>query len=235
MSPRITAWRRVLLAGAACLSLGIVVPVMADDEELPQVSFDGLERMEDSKVAVAYLKPDADFSVFSRVTILDPFVAFRDNWQRDQNRRSTRRIRESDMERIKNGVSDLFREVFTERIEAAGYTVVDGAAGDVLLLRPAIIDLDITAPDIQTPGRFLDIHHPRPAPPPCTSSCSTSITGEIMGRAIDRQSSRDMGGMVQWTTRVTNTQEARRMFGGWADLLVGFMDAHYMQPSEPAG
>ena len=35
------------------------------------------------------------------------------------------------------------------------------------------------------------------------------------------------GGSVTWANRVTNTADARRMFGGWADQLIGFLDQTY--------
>ncbi len=191
------------------------------------ISFDGLERIEASNVAVAYIDPEADFSAFQRVMILDPYVAFRSNWQRDQNRSRSRNIRASDMERIKADVASLFKEVFIERLEADdGFEVVDVADYDVLLLRAAIIDLDISAPDRPTAGRSR------------TFSASTgaatlyielfdSVNGAIIGRAADRQAARRAGGRVSWSSGVTNTAEARRMFGRWADVLRDFLDQHY--------
>jgi len=195
-------------------------------EEAANSTFDNLVPVKDAKMAMAYIDPDADFSVFKRVAILEPFVAFRSNWQRDQNRSRSRNISARDMERIKSDVATLFERVFTERLEAAGYEVVDGANEDVLLLRPAIIDLDITAPDTRTAGRSR------------TFSASTgaatlyiqlfdSLSGDIIGRAADRQAVRRGGGQVTWSNSVTNTADARRMMGGWADSLVGFLDTHY--------
>jgi hypothetical protein len=33
--------------------------------------------------------------------------------------------------------------------------------------------------------------------------------------------------MVAWSSLVTNTAEARRMFQRWADTLVSFLEKHY--------
>lgn len=192
------------------------------------VSFDGLERIEGANVAMAYIDPDADFSVFKRVVILEPAVAFRSNWQRDQNRSRRRNIRAADMERIQRDVAALFTAVFTERLEAGGFEVVDVAGDDVLALRPAIIDLDVSAPDIGTSGRSR------------TYTASTgaatlyiqlfdSVSGDILGRAADRQVARRAGGRVTWSNRVTNTAEARRLFIRWGDQLVNFLNRHYLK------
>ena len=71
---------------------------LAFAQEEEAISFDGLVPVEDARVASAFIDPDADFSVFERFAILDPFVAFRSNWQRDQNRdrRGSSRISASD-------------------------------------------------------------------------------------------------------------------------------------------
>ena len=49
-------------------------------------------------------------------------------------------------------------------------------------------------------------------------------TGEILGRAADRQTARKPGDMVSWSNSVSNSADARRTFGRWADLLIGFLD-----------
>ena len=198
----------------------------AAEEAAVQPTFDNLVPVKNAKMAMAYIDPDADFSVFKRVAILEPFVAFSSNWQRDQNRSRSRNITARDMERIKSDVATLFERVFTERLEAAGYDVVDGAADDVLLVRPAIIDLDITAPDTRTAGRSRTFTTSTGAAT-LYIQLFDSISGDIIGRAADRQAVRRAGGSISWSNSVTNTADARRMMGGWADNLVGFLDAHY--------
>jgi hypothetical protein len=183
---------------------------------------------------MAYIHPEADFSVFKRVAILEPFVAFRSNWQRDQNRSRSRNVRAGDVERIKADVADLLRDVFVERLQAAGFDVVNEAGDDVLVLRPAIIDLDVTAPDLRRAGRSRTYT--------ATGGAATlyielmdSISGQKLGRAADRQVARRGGGMMTWNNRVTNTTDARRMFGRWADKLVEFLNAHYGVKGQPEG
>ena len=54
-------------------------------EEPPEISQDGLHRLHDTKFGQPYAKPDADFSVYNRLVILDCHVAFKKNSQQDQN------------------------------------------------------------------------------------------------------------------------------------------------------
>ena len=195
-------------------------------QEDAQATFDGLVPVKDARVATAYIDPDADFSVFRRVAILEPLVAFRSNWQRDQNRRRTSNVNARDMERIKADVATQFERVFTERLEEAGFEVVDVANADVLLLRPAIIDLDITAPDTRTAGRSRTFTASTGAAT-LYIQLMDSLTGDVIGRAADRRSVRTAGGSVGWSNSVTNLADARRMFGRWADTLIQFLDEHY--------
>jgi uncharacterized protein DUF3313 len=214
-----------LLTGTlAALLLSAMPPVFAEDAT--DARLHNLVPVKDAKVAMAYIDPDADFSVFKRVAILEPLVSFRSNWQRDQNRSRSRNISARDMERIKADVATLFERVFTERLEAAGYEVVDMANEDVLLLRPAIVDLDITAPDTRSAGRSRTFTASTGAAT-LYMQLFDSLSGDLIGRAADRQSVRSAGGMVTWSNSVTNTADARRMMGGWADKLVSFLQTHY--------
>jgi hypothetical protein len=209
-------------------ALCFMLPLTAFAGEDSNSSFDNLVPVEDASVAVAYIDPEADFSVFTRVMILEPYVAFRANWRRDQNRSRSRNIRASDMERIRTDMAAMFKQVFTERLEADdGFEVVDEADYNVLLLRPAIIDLDVTAPDVNTAGRSRTFS--------ASAGAATlylelfdSVNGTIIGRAADRQASRS-GGTMSWSNRVSNSAEARRAFRGWADQLRSFLDQHYTE------
>ena len=208
------------------ISLTAVPPVFAQGQESPQETYDGLTLVPDSKVAAAYVDSDADFSVYDKIMILDCYVAFKKDWEKDQTRSSASRVRISsnDMEKIKADVAELFREVFTEKLGGdGGYNIVEAAGDDVLLVRPAIIDLDITAPDTMQAGRSRTY----------TSSAGAatiyielydSVTGEILARAADRKAARNVGGYMSYTNRVTNRAAARRMLGSWAELLRDMLD-----------
>ena len=205
----------------------IVCPLSSSAEEAnPQ--FENLVAVDDSKVAVAYIDPQADFSVFDSVMILDTAVAFRSGWERDQ-RRGTRgtRVSARDMERIKTRVSELFNSVFIDVLEADdGFEIVSEPDYNVLLIRAAIIDLDVTAPDTQSAGRTRTYT--------ANSGAATlyielydSVSGQIIGRAFDRQAARNQASMMRWTSRSSNTADARRVFRSWATQLRGFLDSHY--------
>lgn len=192
--------------------------------------FENLEPVPGAKAALAEIDPNADFSTFKRVRILDAFVAFRSGWERDQTRGGSRmRISQSEVERIKAGVAELFKEVLAETLEANdGFEVVDENGEDVLLIRPAIIDLDINAPDSMGAGRGATVTAETGAAT-LYMELYDSATNQIVGRAADRQVIRHAGDLMTWSNRATNTADARKLFGAWSQALRDFLDSHYMK------
>jgi len=202
--------------------------LLVADEGGADETWDGLVAIEGAESASVFIDPEADFSVFHRVSILEPHVAFRSNWQRDVNRSRSTNVRASDVERIQADVAELFLAVFTERLEAAGYDVVNYVGEDVLILRPAIIDLDITAPDVRSAGRSRNYT--------TTTGAATlflelfdSMSSDLIGRAVDRRTAGRRGGFATQSNRVTNRADARREFQVWADRLIEFLDQSYLK------
>ena len=203
-----------VFAGIASLSV--------QSTDAPEISHDGLVLDPDSDVALLYVKPDADFSVYEEFLMLDAYVAFKKNWQR-KTKVAGRRVSNKDMERIKGEAAELLHESFKKELdEVGGYKFVEESGDKVMILRPALIDLEITAPDIPVAGRatnyvasaggatlFLELYD--------------SVSGEILARMVDRRRMQDYG-MARWANSVTNRADAARMFKRWATLLREGMD-----------
>ena len=200
-----------------------IAPAMAKNDP-PEVSIEGLELVDKNRRGELYADPDIDWSLYTQ-TMLDPAtVAFRRHWQRDQNRSYAFKIRAKDMERIKTEMSELFDEVFTKELsENGGYTITDQAGDNVMRIKPAIVDLDVYAPDtLNSPGRSMQF----------TESAGRmtlkleifdSVTGDLIATASDRREA-PRRGYMQWTTSVTNRAEAQRMLQRWARDLVKRLD-----------
>lgn len=215
-----------IMLGALLVSAGGAA--FADNQELPDVTEDGLHRVEGSRAAVVYADPEASLEPYDRVMLLDAFVAFRKDWARDQRRSSADplRLTSGQIEEIKENLADAFREVFEGKLSEGGYPVVTEAADDVLLLRPAIVNLDVHAPDVPAAGRsrtyvesagemtlFIELYD--------------SVTGDLLAKAIDAQADQGHGGRYTWANSATNEAAARRILEGWADLLVDALnEAH---------
>ena len=216
---------RSLLLPIVAFSLIAAPPLLAKKQELPEVTEDGLHRVPDSKMAVVYAEPGADLAQYQRIQLLPAYVAFKKNWAREQRSRSAQAIRltNQDIERIKTSLANEFDAVFRKVLEDGGYQVVDGAATDVLLVRPAIINLDVNAPDTRTAGMsytftqtagemtlYIEIYD--------------SVTGDLIAKALDRKIDRSRAGLYTWTTSVTNKAAADRILRGWATILLEALD-----------
>jgi hypothetical protein len=196
--------------------------------DLPEFTEDGLQLLPDSKLAIVYVEPGAELSGYTRVVLLDAYVAFKKNWERDQRRSSVQplRITSKDVERIRADLAEGFREVFTASLEKAGFPVVTEAGEDVLLVRPAIINLDVTAPDTMTAGR-TDTYVESAGEMTLYIELYDSVTGDLIAKALDRRIDRRNAGYYTWANRTTNRAAANRILQGWADILVGALtEAH---------
>lgn len=210
-----------------CTSLTLALPIVANAaDELPQTSPEGLELQKDTKARVVYLKPGATLEQYKRVAILDCFVDFASDWQKDFNRDRKAmgsRVTTKDMERIKAGVAAEFRKIFTEELQdKGGYQVVDTAAPDVLVLRPAIINLAITAPDLQSPDMNRTIVESA-GQMTLYLELYDSMSNTLLARAMDPQA--DRRGFAQSANRTTNKAAADRILRKWASALRAHLDA----------
>ena len=194
---------------------------IAKQEELPEVTEDGLHRVPDSKMAIVYAEPGADLAQYERIQLMDAYVAFKKNWARDQRSRSANKlsVNSRDIEKIKGDLAKEFQAVFKKTLEDGGYEVVEESAEDVLLIRPAIINLDVNAPDTMGAGRSTTY----------TSSAGEmtlyieiydSVTGDLIAKALDRRIDNSRNGFYTWTNSVTNSAAAKRILGGWASILL---------------
>ena len=188
--------------------------------DFPAVSHDGLHLMPDTKLRAVYMKPGADLSQYSKVKLLDAYVAFRKHWQREHNEDEPfeMRVSDKDMKEIRDRVAKEFTKEFTKVLSTEGghQVVTDGGDG-VLILRPAIVNLDVTAPDIMTAGMSQTM---------VASAGSMTLylelydgkTNAIIARIIDPEAA-DNVGLAQVANRVTNTADFDRVLRRWAEIL----------------
>ena len=208
--------------------LFLAVPIMAQcqDEAPPEVSLDGLEQVEKTRRKAVYRAPGVDWAVYDKIMIDDVTVAFRKNWQRDQNRNQGSRIRTEDMDRIRNGMADLFDEVFTAELSEKGaYEITAETGENVLRIRPHIVDLDVYAPDPRHAAGRQRSYAESAGRMTLKLELYDSETGDLL--AVARESKEaPRRGYLQWSNSVTNRKEFRLMLQGWArDLRKGLESA----------
>ena len=211
------------LCAAAVLALG---PCAYAADPPPEVSPDGLHLVRSSKQRLVYAKPGADLAQYRRVAILDCYVEFEKDWQKDYNQSRIGlegRVTEQDVERMKAGLAAEFKRVFTKELQdKGGYQAVDTAAPDVLVLRPALINVEVNAPDLMTPGINATVVRSA-GQMTLYLELWDSTSSTILARVMDAQA--DDEGFAQQASRVTNVAAADRILADWAAELHKHLDA----------
>lgn len=209
-----------LLAVALCASAGIR-PVAAEGLAEP-----ALEAVDSRDFDSLLQAPDTDWTRYDAVHVELPDVSFRKNWQRDQNRFDSFHVRDRDVERLQNDMASLVREVLQERFVDEGWRLAETPGPGVLVLRPQVVDLDITAPDV--PGNALrETYADSAGSMTLDLRVSDGATGVPLLQVVDyREDPREA--FLQWRKRPNNLHQARILVRGWArDLtdLLGSRDA----------
>ncbi len=204
----------------AYLSLAAAPALAKEESKLPQTTKDGLELVKQDKLSAVYVKPGATLDAYDKVMLLDCFVAFEKDWQRNYNADHfdiDDRVTDKDMQRIKAGVAEQFKKVFTKELERGGYQVVTEAAQDVLLVRPAIINLNVTAPDLMT----ADMSRTFVAAAGSLTLYAElydSVSSAKLAEVVDARVAGD-DGMARIANRATNTQALDQALSYWAERL----------------
>lgn len=206
------------------LSTFVMAGVAVAKDKLPEVTEDGLVRIESKKVDAVYWQEGATLEPYTQVKLLDAAVAFKKDWMRDYNRSQrdlSGRVSSSDMDRIKTALAAAFTEEFTKVLQDAGYEIVQNTGEEVLLLRPGIINLDVTSPDTRSAGTTRTY----------TASAGAmtlymelydSATGAKIGQVMDAQSARENYNF-RLSNSVSNRADANRILQKWAGLLADAM------------
>ena len=216
----------IIAITALCAGLALVSPVgLAADEPPPEVTKDGLHLYKQTKTRLAYVRPGATFTQYKKVALLDCYVEFSKDWVNDYNRDQrdlSRRIRDSDLDRAKTALQKDFKRIFTEELREGGrYQVVDSGGPDVMVLRPALINIRVSAPDLMSAGRSVTFVESAGAMT-IYLELWDSVSNTILARVMDGQVDPSLYG--QSSSRVTNQAAAERMMRRWADELRSRLD-----------
>jgi len=201
-------------------------PAMAaKKQEQPQTTTDGLNLAKNTKTRVVYLADGAEFDQYTKVMIVECAVAFKKNWQRDYNRTAIdldRRVTDRDVTRIKEGLSAEFKKEFTKVMTENGHEVVTEPASDVLILRPAIINLVVNAPDIQS-ASMSRTYVADPGQMTLYLELYDSVSSTKLALIMDAVDIGRVAPSMSYANRVTNIAAADRVLKRWAKELSGHL------------
>lgn len=216
----IPAVKRLISVLTLCF-LGLSSALAGAESSLPETSHDGLKLLKSKDVRVVYGKPGADLSEYDKIALLEAYVAFKKDWQREYNRQADleHRVKDSDLKRIRENLAKEFNRVFADVLsKEGGHPMVSEGGPGVLIIRPAIINLEVTAPDVMAAGMDT-VYSASAGQMTLYMELHDGVTGEILYRIIDPEAA----GNEFWEVRnsVTNRADADRVLRRWATLLNG--------------
>ncbi|MFC3079970.1 DUF3313 family protein [Phenylobacterium terrae] len=224
--------RPTALATASALALAMSFSTPAPAAEAP-ASWDGLAHVESKRAAALYLLPGADFSAYTKV-MLDPTeVAFQKNWLRDYNRDlvdPTNRISEAEAEKLLAAARTGFEETFRKAYSDGGFEVVTSPGPDVLRVRTAVIDLRVTAPDVNNTAG-MRVYARDAGAATVVLEARDSQSGALLGRAVDRRTAGDGGALLR--TKFSNRHDFGQLFKRWAESSVAGLNELKARPPLP--
>ena len=180
-----------------------------------EMTDDGLVRVPSRRVAGVYRLPGASFVQYRRILLEPPTVSFAPEWQKNHAE-----VSPAEILRIRTESAKLFRDEFTREIFDRGpYEFTDELAPDVLIVNPAIEDLDIPAPEITVkPGERS--YTTGPVKMKVTGDLRDAATGKLVGRlTIFEGNERYPFNELRLANRSTNAHEQRIAYAKWSRIL----------------
>jgi hypothetical protein len=199
----------------------------AKKSDPPQTTPNGLMLAEHTKNRIVYVADGAELDKYTKVMIVDCAVAFAKNWQRDYNRNAvglSGRVQDSDVTRIKEKLASEFRKVFTETITKSGHEVVTESASDVLILRPAIINLVVNAPDVRSAG-MTRTYVADPGQMTLYLELYDSVSSAMLAQIMDAKDAGRVAPSMSFANKTTNIAAADSILKSWAEELAGHLGA----------
>ena len=182
----------------------------------PPTEWDGLVKVKAKKFQLVYLRPGADFRTYAKV-MLDPTeIAFEKNWKRDYNSSSvgiSNRLTDEDLARMADEGRKSAAKILQKAYADGGYPVVSEPAADALRVRTALVDITVSAPDLDT-AMNVRTYTRDAGGATLVVEARDSMTGALMGRAVDSRTVDDF--TMEWRTRVSNRADFQQQMKTWA-------------------
>ncbi|MBV1905449.1 MAG: DUF3313 domain-containing protein [Pseudomonadales bacterium] len=210
-----------LLLSTALLS-GCMSDPVVQSGSTAEVSFDGLHRVDNSRMKDAWVKPDLNLSGYDKIRLLGAGVEYRA--VRPASRSVRANANRSDFPMDENQKARLLknvREVFmTELGKSEHFTIVNDEGPGVLELKGALLDVVSNIPP-EAIGRN-EFYLSKLGEATLVLELRDSQSEEILARTIDRQAIEPL--RMQESNRVLNISELRREIRSWGVLLAKRLD-----------
>lgn len=166
---------------------------------------------------------DVDLNSYTKIILRDAPVTFMDNWRENQEKLHGKAIRDEDVERIAEGVSDrLAQAMYQALTEKGGYELTSESGPGVMEFQPNIVDLNV----MQTgwvQNNILEQMTQTRGGMTVELVIRDSVSEKVLAVAWQQQSDPREGDMES-TLSVSNSHAFRVMSRSWANWLVNQLD-----------
>ena len=216
---------RILLPLALFFAITACTPAPSIQEGPDaEVTFDGLVAINNSVFQRAWIDPDIDLSVYSKILPGGAEFEFRAVRSTGTSMRASSSsefpISEENQQRLIDTVGEVFRE---ELSNSQYFTITDESGPDVLIVKGALLDIVSRVPP-QRAGRS-DIFLSSVGEATLVLELRDSISGETLYRAADRRAAEPAGSRGVRANTVTTWNEVRRLARRWATRLREGLDS----------
>jgi hypothetical protein len=194
-----------------------------------EVTYDGLHRVDNSVMKMAWVKPDLDLSGYTKLRLVGEGIEYRAVKAVGGSSRANSSRSEFPMDaKARARLEKVTGEVFDDEIgKSPNYTIVEEEGPEVLEIRAALMDVVSNVPP-QAIGRS-DYYLSRIGEATLVLEIRDSESNEIFARAIDRRGI-DPAFTVR-STSAQNVSEVRREIRRWGALIREAIDSFHDEHS----
>jgi hypothetical protein len=197
----------VVLAG--CESTSGFTPRLGSE-----LSFDGLVKVENARASAAWIDPDFDISVYSKIKLQGAGIEYRLVPTRSRRSATEFPIDEAGKQQLRR----IMETEFTNQLaRSERFELTEEKGPDVLLVWGELLDVVSFVPP-PMPGRN-DIFIRRVGEATLVVELRDSVSNTTLARMVDRRAAERPGGGGFHSNSATNTGEVRQLARSWARLL----------------
>ena len=185
-----------------------------------ELSFDGLNKVDNSQADVAWARPDFDLSGYTKIMPVNAGIEYRP--VKNKGRTSMDRQRGGPYfinEKARGQFEMLVADVFTEELQKSErFTIVDESGPDVLIIWGGLLDVTSYVPPDPAANRSV-VYLSSVGEATLVLELRDSETGTILARSVDRRAAETLSNTFQRSNSVTSSSEVSRLVRFWATRL----------------
>ena len=194
---------------------------MARRNSNPNLTYDGLAKVKNSKVRGAWMRPDFSLAGYTKIMLIGAGIEYRPVKRVPRSAASTASqfpLSDEQQQRLRSVVSEAFK---TELAQSQKFQIVDQPGPDTLAIWGGLVDVVSNVPP-DSIGRS-NIYLSSVGEATLVVEIRDSESNAVLVRIIDRKAAQN-DGIAQRSTSVSNWSEVQQLARAWATQLRNGLD-----------